>query len=172
MAHELGHNHGRQHVNCGGPAQPDPDYPYQGGAVGVFGFDVRQHAITPTTRTDIMGYCQDKWFSDYTYQALVTKVRSVLGVQSVQVQSGALSKFRVLLVEAGSASWGIPIDEPSLPAGVAEEAEVFDESGQPIATITVYRTAIADLDAFSIEVPFPAAGWHAVRVDGAPLLEF
>jgi hypothetical protein len=172
MAHELGHNHGRQHTPCGNPAQPDPNYPYARGEIGVFGYDVRQEAIVPKTRTDIMGYCQDKWFSDYTYQALVSKVRQVLGVQSVYVAPSALSKFRVLLIEAGTARWGVPIDEPSVPAGVPEEAEVFDENGQPIASITVYRTAIADMDAFSIEVPVPAAGWFAVRVDGGPLLAF
>jgi hypothetical protein len=49
---------------------------------------------------------------------------------------------------------------------------VFDENGQPIASVTVYRTQIADIDAYSFEVPLPAAGWAALRVDGAPMLAF
>jgi hypothetical protein len=119
-----------------------------------------------------MGYCDNKWFSDYTYQALLTRNRAVNAIQSVLVAPGALQQFRVLLVEAGTAWWGNPIDEPSLPGGEPEEAEVFDANGQPIASVTVYRTQIADIDAYSIEVPLPAESWHAVRVDGAPVLEF
>lgn len=172
MLHEVGHNHGRLHTNCGGPDSPDPNYPYARGEVGVYGFDSRSQTILGTDRTDIMGYCNNKWFSDYTYQALLERGRTVNSVQSVVVAPGALSKFRVLLVDSGTAWWGHPIDEPSLPAGVAEEAEIFDANGQPIATATVYRTPIADADAYSFEVPLPEAGWYAVRVDGAPLLAF
>jgi hypothetical protein len=121
-----------------------------------------------------MGYCQNKWFSDYTYQALLTQVRKVNAVQSVLVQPGALSEFRVLLVDSDGPRWGHPIDEPSQPAGEPELAEVLDEAGSAIASITVYRTLIADAHAAaaSIEVPLPAQGWHSVRVAGAEPLAF
>ncbi|MGH7678735.1 MAG: zinc-dependent metalloprotease family protein, partial [Gemmatimonadaceae bacterium] len=39
MAHELGHNFGRFHTNCGGPLSVDTQYPYAGGSIGVFGWD-------------------------------------------------------------------------------------------------------------------------------------
>jgi hypothetical protein len=172
MAHELGHNHGRMHTDCGGPDQPDPDYPYSGGEVGVFGWDSRENAIYPTDRTDIMGYCQNKWFSDYTYQALLEKVRQVNSTQSILLAPGTLSTFRVLLVQGTEARWGHPIDEPSPPAGEPESAEVLDAAGNSIASITVYRTRIGDIDASSIEVPPPSAGWHSVKVAGAPAHPF
>jgi hypothetical protein len=172
LAHEIGHNHGRGHTDCGGPDQPDPNYPYDGGEVGVYGFDIRQQAILPPDLTDIMGYCQEKWFSDYTYQALVERVRAVNGVQSEFVDPAALSRFLVLLLDADGPRWGHPIDEPSLPGGAAEEAEILDAAGQSIASVTVYRTEIADVSAWSLEVPLPEPGWHSIRVAGAAALPF
>jgi hypothetical protein len=138
----------------------------------VYGFDIRQQAILPPDRTDIMGYCQDKWFSDYTYQALVERVRTVNGVQSELVDPAALSRFLVLLLDADGPRWGHPIDEPSLPGGAAEEAEILNAAGQPIASVTVYRTEIADVSAWSLEVPLPEPGWHSIRVAGAAALPF
>ena len=172
MAHEIGHNHGRGHVDCGGPDAPDPNYPYDNGEVGVYGFDIRQGAITTPTRTDIMGYCENKWFSDYTYQALINRLRTVNGVQAVYVDPASLSRFLVLLLDGDGPRWGHPIDEPSLPAGEPEQAAVLDAQGNAIASVTVYRTEIADVSAWSFEVPLPESGWHALQVDGAPALAF
>ncbi len=172
MAHEVGHNHGRLHTDCGGPDQPDPNYPYQRGQVGVYGYDSRTRSLIPPTRTDIMGYCQNKWFSDYTYQALLTRVRAVNSIQEVRVDPGSLSEFRVLIVDGDGPRWGHPITEPSLPAGVPESAEVLDETGDSIASITVYRTPMSDSDAASIEVPLPEPGWFALEVQGQPAIAF
>jgi len=45
VAHELGHNWGRQHAPCGGPAGPDPSYPYPGGTNGVYGYDFETSTV-------------------------------------------------------------------------------------------------------------------------------
>ena len=37
--HELGHGQGLRHAPCGNPAGPDPDYPYAGAKIGVWGYD-------------------------------------------------------------------------------------------------------------------------------------
>ena len=70
-AHELGHNWNREHAPCGNPGGPDPGYPYSGGLIGVFGFDVARTVLRPTYFSDIMGYCADPWVSDYTYKAVL-----------------------------------------------------------------------------------------------------
>ncbi len=81
LAHEIGHNLNRRHVNCGGPANTDPNYPYNACDIGpndpagYYGFDVLDLAvIPPTTAGDLMSYAMSvgkpRWPSDYTYRAL------------------------------------------------------------------------------------------------------
>ena len=72
MAHELGHNWGRQHAPCGGVAGPDANYPYAGGTIGVFGFNVRLNQLLSSGTADLMGYCSPTWISDYTYNAVMS----------------------------------------------------------------------------------------------------
>jgi hypothetical protein len=66
-AHELGHNWGRNHAPCGGPGGVDTQYPQSDGSTGIYGVDVAAQTLEPPTDSDIMGYCDDKWISDYTY---------------------------------------------------------------------------------------------------------
>ncbi len=73
MAHELGHNMGRSHAPCGGPAGPDPSYPYPGGKIGVWGLDVATLSPKdPAVYVDLMGYCNPDWVSDYNWAAMVS----------------------------------------------------------------------------------------------------
>lgn len=74
VAHEEGHNFGRQHSPCGGASNPDPNYPYPGGTIGVPGWDVFAASgnLKPTTDTDIMGYCSNQWVSDYVYKSVAS----------------------------------------------------------------------------------------------------
>jgi len=74
LAHELGHMHGRNHAPCG-VRRSDPSYPYAGGTIGVWGYDSRADVyLEPSLTTDVMGYCDDEWISDYTYGALFDRV--------------------------------------------------------------------------------------------------
>ncbi len=73
-AHELGHAHGLQHVNCGygiDPQSVDPAYPYSPSSIGVWSWDIiNEVLIGPDSKSDIMGYCEDQWISDYHYTKL------------------------------------------------------------------------------------------------------
>jgi hypothetical protein len=70
FAHEVGHNFGRRHAPCGGAQGTDPEYPYPGATIGVFGYDrVRDMILGAETARDIMSYCYE-WISDYTYEAV------------------------------------------------------------------------------------------------------
>ena len=66
-AHELTHNFGRFHAPCGGAGGPDPSYPYAGGTIGVYGYDMTTNAIRLPSSFDLMGYCSNPWLSDYNY---------------------------------------------------------------------------------------------------------
>ena len=71
MAHELGHTWNRLHSPCGQPTGVDPRYPYAGGTIGVYGFDLQDNALRSPSSPDVMGYCGDPWISDYTYAGVL-----------------------------------------------------------------------------------------------------
>jgi hypothetical protein len=100
MAHELGHNYGRKHVDCGGPDDVDGSYPYAPCALGpsdfsgldlgaYYGTDLRsQSVIEPTQAADIMSYSFShrpplgKWISDYTYKTIFDGLPGAMTVTS------------------------------------------------------------------------------------------
>ncbi len=72
MAHELGHNFGRRHADCGTPTNTDASYPYAGASIGVYGFDVDSLSVkSPSDFKDIMSYCSPKWVSDYNFEGIL-----------------------------------------------------------------------------------------------------
>jgi reprolysin-like metallo-peptidase family M12B len=76
-AHELGHNWGRNHAPCGGPSGIDQAYPQPDGSTGGYGLDVSTGALKPPSYSDIMGYCDPKWISDYTYSAVLNYLNPI-----------------------------------------------------------------------------------------------
>lgn len=75
LVHETGHMHGLLHAPCGDPDDPDPEFPYADGATHTEGWDVRTGELVPPTHNDLMGYCQPRWVSDYSYRKLVDWVQ-------------------------------------------------------------------------------------------------
>lgn len=173
MAHEIGHNHGREHAPCGPVAGPDPNFPYQGGRLGSWGYDARsQSFLDPNDNTDIMGYCDNFWISDYTYDAILNRVAAVNNAPEFAVLPETLRHFRVLLVSALGPRWGQPTTRPSLPTGTPELADVLDATGSVLEAVEVYRTAMSRPGSFSIQVPLPKPGWHSIRVGAMRPLPF
>ncbi|AMC35247.1 IPT/TIG domain-containing protein [Janthinobacterium sp. B9-8] len=71
MGHELGHNLSRPHAPCGGVRNPDKSFPYSDGKIGnTLPFDPLSNTLLTLdedNNSDIMGYCDGRWFSDYNY---------------------------------------------------------------------------------------------------------
>jgi hypothetical protein len=109
VAHELGHNWARLHAPCGGPSDVDPRYPYAGGAIGVYGINMRDEVLFPPDRSDIMGYCGNPWVSDYTYQAVLAWLAAA---ESARARAAAAAPQRCLLVW-GRIVNGQPVLEPA-----------------------------------------------------------
>jgi hypothetical protein len=110
VAHELGHNMGRRHVPCGEPANPDPDFPYQGGSIGAAGFDVVHHRLRgPVGFTDFMSYCSTNWTSDYTYEKILTWRAADTLAAGGAADTGAAP---VAGASAAAASFPFPPDAP------------------------------------------------------------
>jgi hypothetical protein len=76
LAHELGHTWGELHTPCGGPPGVDPQFPYRSGNIGVYGYDPEGRSLKPPSLPDIMGYCENPWISDYTYERVMRYRRS------------------------------------------------------------------------------------------------
>ncbi len=77
-AHELGHNLGRNHAPCGNVAGADPAFPYPGGKIGSWGYDAaRKVLVNPATTTDLMGYCDPAWVSDFNYLAVQSRLEQL-----------------------------------------------------------------------------------------------
>jgi hypothetical protein len=84
LAHELGHNYDRRHINqfptCGekAPDGPYDSYPYNpctigpvSGPTAVFGFDpMTWSVIRPTDAGELMTYSPNRWISRQTWDAL------------------------------------------------------------------------------------------------------
>ena len=67
--HEVGHTMSLYHSPCGGAGGPDPNYPYENGSIGIWGYDpVGSQLVDPGPYKDIMGYCfTEIWISDYQF---------------------------------------------------------------------------------------------------------
>ncbi|MFN8500214.1 MAG: hypothetical protein U0641_20360, partial [Anaerolineae bacterium] len=94
LAHELGHDYGRKHVNCpvGGPDDTDPTYPYptcqmdqDDGASRHYGLissaDTTDfEIILPRATGDLMSYAhqlsppQPRWTSDWTWKGILAAI--------------------------------------------------------------------------------------------------
>ncbi len=90
VTHEMGHNLGRNHAPGCGAAGVDNRFPYANTGVGVDGFSLGELAsgkdhlpnapgpFKPRAKfKDVMGYCYPTWISDYTWNALMDRIRIV-----------------------------------------------------------------------------------------------
>lgn len=134
LAHELGHNLGLPHAPCGGPADPDPNYPYAGGFIGQYGYDLRfQLLVEPAARYDLMTYCNPVWISDYNYEKVV-EFRATSSFESPAAED-------VLVVHAGVLN-GEPHLAPALrlnaPAVLPSRAGPYTLEGRDADGATVF----------------------------------
>jgi hypothetical protein len=172
-AHEVGHNQGLPHSPGCDAGDPDGDYPYAQGKIGVWGFDRRKKVLVDPDETfDIMAYCEPVWFSDYTYQQVVTRVAHVNN--KPHIAKGALTKhdFRVLLVAAdGGTRWGKAYTGRT-PGRAPELATVLDAHGNALASVNVYRIPTDSRHSTSVVVPEPAPGWASIQLPGGTVVSF
>jgi len=172
MAHEIGHNHGRPHSPCGGAGGPDDNYPYPGAKIGWWGFEAPEKLHNPANATDIMGYCDDQWVSDYVFRWFTDRIAFLNGAQRQLAPPGGMQPFLFLLSDFTGPRWGIERAAPRYPSGEPEEAMILDATGATTTSVTVYRTATDHLGGALLLVPYPEPGWHAIQVAGEVPLSF
>ena len=181
LAHEEGHNFGRQHSPCGGASNPDPAYPYPGGLIGVPGWDVFATSgnLKPTTDSDIMGYCSNQWISDYVYKS-VLNFRAAQGASFDVVPDVASNGANTNTKKTGLLVWGRieggrMILEPAFRVSATGEPieagqytwEAKDAQGRVLAHVPFQMYEVADVPNdeprhFAFVVPMDAAAMDAL----------
>jgi len=176
MVHELGHNFGRLHSNSCGAGGYDANYPYANGAIGVYGYDALSGTLRDPSTPDIMGYCNDRWISDYTY----TGILGFRATQSMVLASfeGGHQARPGLLVWGRIAAAGLvlePAFEVNAPAklpasGGPHRVEVLDESGRVLVGLSFRGDRTVDApggedEHFAFVIPLEAlAGVEPARL--------
>lgn len=174
-AHELGHNLGLRHAPCGAVSNPDPDFPYSGGLIGLgqpvdtTGPGLVYADPGNPSYHDIMGYCGAFWISDYNY----TKVFKALA----QATRGAGKAGACLLVsgfQSGrggtSPGWNLRpafnvTTQPSAPAPAGARIDLMNGD----AVVASQTVALSDVEAtglatFVAAIPMPGTPITGIRL--------
>ncbi len=140
LAHEVGHNLDLLHAPCGGALGTDPDFPYENGSIGVWGYDFRDGTVvSPERRRDIMGYCYELgWLSDYYFERVIRVRANKDETWTNGDLSGAGPEGEMLVLWGGVLNGELQIEPvhsmtttPKLPAEAgAYRIEGFGRGGQ------------------------------------------
>lgn len=170
-AHEIGHAHGRSHAPCGGASGADAKFPYSGGRIGTWGWDlVSKRLVDPAVGKDFMGYCSPEWVSDYTFDALADRISYVNGSASM-ILDGAKRTYRFVDVGAdGRLAWGDTITLTEPPLGEPETLTWEAEDGAALGTATGHYYPYDDLPGGYMLVPEAPAAARALTVASMPSL--
>jgi hypothetical protein len=148
FAHETGHNMGRNHSPCPTtgsniPAGIDPNYPYAGASIGVWGYDnvIPNTIYSPATYKDIMAYCSPDWVSDYTYKGILNFRAGSGGFLVVGAEDAPLPKAQAVAQECLIVR-GIVHDD-----GSVEMLPSFRTKALPTAPVGAGEYTLAGLDA-------------------------
>jgi hypothetical protein len=132
-AHEIGHSHGRGHVNCGygvDPSSIDPAYPHAATTIGGWSWDITAEpsaALMDPSYTDIMGYCDKQWISDYMYTKLFMRTQNV-NIEDF-VSTSPIAYDVVGFDGLGSVSWLTDVMRPRPISGRKLPVEARDATG-------------------------------------------
>jgi hypothetical protein len=170
MAHEIGHAHGREHAPCGGPQGVDRDFPYEKGAIGVWGYDIfDRQFIAPKVGRDMMGYCPNEWISDYTFSALFERIKTVNAPAHV-ARAGTPSHYRIGTVDGrGTIEWnGDTTLKRELTGGIVREASFIAESGTTVAKRNAHYFRFDHAPGGFVYVPDEGVRLPWTRINVAP----
>lgn len=168
MAHEIGHNMGRQHAPCGAASGLDSGFPYAGGAIGAWGLQLNGLIPKPPTTSDLMGYCQPAWISDYTWTGMIEYRQSGPGTSAAGglgdglLVWGRITPDRIVLEPA----FRVPASSATAPIPGDDRLDLLGSDGRVLGTVRFEAPAVADLPVgrerqFAFVVP-AGAGLEAI----------
>jgi uncharacterized protein YjdB len=178
IAHELGHNFGRQHSPCGGAGGPDPNYPQTDGRLGQLMHDVYSWSGNPlsalstiaASNGDLMSYCFPLWSSVYTYSGIISArgtivagapaatVTDVIAIQgSIPLDGNASPRLLPTLALRG---------RPTRPAPGDHHLLGYDDTGQLLFDHAFAATPVdhAPVALFTFALPVDATTQRLARL--------
>jgi hypothetical protein len=169
--HEIGHNLGRLHAPCN--VSGDKNYPYPGGYIGQYGLNINKLVVLlPDVYTDIMGYCDQQWVSDYTYLGFLADQVAHGGPAATSLPTASGLLVRASVAKDGSLSLrpfyrftGSPDEEP---AESDYTVELLDQNSDVVAShlVALHRTDEPGVTVQSINamLPLPDRPFATVRL--------
>ena len=175
LVHELGHNTGLSHAPCGGPTNPDPNFPYANATLGagsryIWGYNPSTNTFTDPTNSalhDTMSYCTGDTFSDYNYRKIQVKLTPADADHLAEAQNKRSELPQELLLISGRVNNNTltlrplkafrGVEQP--PATGAYRMRMVSAD----ATVTEHDFAVMGMDhdpetfAFAFSVPHPGA---------------
>lgn len=150
---------------CGGAQGVDPSYPYPKAQIGVWGYDLlTQKLYNPGAYTDVMGYCQPIWVSDFTYVGLMDRIKAVNQARIiVPPELRDRTYDRAYIDLDGELHWLSPIRMELPPQGEAVDIDV--EVGDAITTLTAQFYPYSHLPGGVYVWPQAGAPSQAVTVE-------
>jgi hypothetical protein len=138
LVHEVGHAHGRFHAPCGGALGADRDYPHEDASIGSWGYDlVTGELKDPASYTDIMGYCELQWVSNYTYFHLMDRIVTLAAQEAQPPALPSRRPITRLLTDGTGYLERAPrtsqVADPST-GGEAVRLDLIDADGRPAGT--------------------------------------
>lgn len=167
LAHEMGHNYERKHVNCGGPEDIDGGYPYpvcqldNTGADAHYGFQTTdQTVIAPDAAIDLMAYGTNRWVSDYTWKAMFGNINGLAADQS-DVQASV----RPNLAEAQSVIMVSGAITPTANQGALNYAWVLPPGAMSSGVLNKWQALAAPaLESSLVQPDSPTAPAYHIRL--------
>jgi len=143
LAHELGHNAGRNHIDCEVTrGDIDNAYPYppeqldELGVANHYGFDINTRmAIAPNAAKDFMSYCFPQWTSDYTWKNIFNRLGGAKAVTAGAAQ--------IDLAAATNAVFVTGIVTPTQNTGTLNYAWVYPTAALSTGILKKWQSATA-----------------------------
>jgi hypothetical protein len=167
MVHEVGHAHGRNHVDGGcGSGGGDSEYPHEGGLIGVRGYDWRPGSLVdPASTWDFMTYCSSVFVSDHNFDKLHGRITSVRAAYH-GLGGPPVSYWALYVMPDGAMAWGRDRQLRQPPGAFDEPVELLDGHGRVIDTVQAHFTPYSEGGGGSLSFPAPARAVVAVRYQG------
>jgi hypothetical protein len=162
---ELAHAMGREHAPCGGAGGPDKKYPYAGGKIGVWGYDLLSgKLLDPAGQSrDFMGYCYPIWISDYTFSGLYNRIRVVNLTKKIQPPAGKTLR-RLFVGKDGTTRWGGTVSSEMGPTD-SDPTVTFLDKGRAVSRTSARWLPYDNIPGGILLVPDDVTSTH-IRIDG------